>query len=69
MWRTVLFVDNLVNNGRTLCMSWAFYMQIEFQVFLCSVVLLFIYSKSKLASLVVTVCLVAYSWTINLMYT
>lgn len=69
MWRTVLFVDNLVNNGHTLCMSWAFYMQIEFQVFLASVVLLFVYSKTKLGSLVVTAGLIIYSWTINLVYT
>lgn len=69
MWRTVLFVDNLVNNGHTLCMSWAFYMQMEFQVFLCSLFLLLIYSRSKGASLLVAAGLVAYSWTINLIYT
>ena len=28
MWRSVLFIDNLVNNGRTLCMSWTFYNQL-----------------------------------------
>ena len=28
MWRSVLFIDNLVNNGHTLCMSWSFYTQI-----------------------------------------
>jgi peptidoglycan/LPS O-acetylase OafA/YrhL len=28
MWRTVLFVDNLINNGHTLCMSWTFYLQL-----------------------------------------
>ena len=69
MWRTALFIDNLVNNGHTLCMSWAFYMQLEFQVFLISMVLLFIYSRHKLASFVVAVALVTYSWTMNMIYT
>jgi len=39
------------------------------QVFLVSLVLLFIYTRHKLASLVVAIGLVAYSWTMNLMYT
>ena len=69
MWRTLLFVDNLVNNGHTLCMSWAFYNQLDFQVFLIGIAILFIYHKSKITSLVVTVGLIAYSWTVNLIYT
>ena len=69
LWRTVLFVDNLVNNGHTLCMSWAFYNQLDFQIFLIGIAILFIYGKSKIASVVVTVGLIAYSWTVNLMYT
>jgi peptidoglycan/LPS O-acetylase OafA/YrhL len=69
MWRTVLFIDNLVNNGHTLCMSWAFYMQIEFQVFLCSLAILLFYSRSKLGSFCFAAALVAFSWTVNLVYT
>lgn len=65
----MLFIDNLVNNGHTLCMSWAFYIQIEFQVFLISLVLLFVYTKNKLVSFGIAVGLVAYSWTMNLIYT
>jgi peptidoglycan/LPS O-acetylase OafA/YrhL len=28
MWRSLLFVDNFVNNGRTICMPWGFYLQL-----------------------------------------
>ena len=28
MWRSLLFIDNLVNNGKTMCMPWGFYLQI-----------------------------------------
>ena len=69
MWRTMLFVDNLVNNGHTLCMSWAFYNQLDFQIFLVGIVILIIYRINKIASLVATVGLIAYSWTVNLIYT
>ena len=65
----MLFVDNLVNNGHTLCMSWAFYNQIEFQIFMASVVLLLIYRWTKVGSVLVAVGLVVYSWTVNLVYT
>ena len=64
-----MFVDNLVNNGHTLCMSWTFYVQLDMQVFFIGIVLLLIYRKSKLASILVAIGLVAYSWTINLIYT
>lgn len=50
-------------------MSWAFYIQMEVQVFLVGLLLLFIYYKHKLTSLALTIALIAYSWTINLIYT
>jgi hypothetical protein len=61
-------VDNLVNNGRTMCMSWAFYLQIEFQIFVGGVVLLVVYGRSRVGALIIAVGLVIYSWTINMVY-
>lgn len=69
MWRSILFVDNFVNNGKTLCMPWAFYLQVEMQLFLVILIVLFIYHHSKLGSLLLAASLIAYSWTINLIYT
>lgn len=61
-------MDNLVNNGRTMCMSWAFYLQIEFQIFVGGVVLLVVYGRSRVGALIIAVGLVIYSWTINMVY-
>ena len=69
MWRSMFFIDNFVNNGQTLCMSWAFYTQVEFQMFLCGIVLLMVYCRTRLGSLLLALGLVIYSWTINLIYT
>ena len=69
MWRSILFVDNFVNNGKTLCMPWAFYLQVEMQLFLVILIVLFIYHHSKLGSLLLAASLIAYSWTINIIYT
>jgi len=69
MWRSLLFVDNLVNNGKTLCMPWGFYLQIEMQLFLLSLLLLLLYSRTRIGSFLLAAALIAFSWTINLIYT
>lgn len=47
MWRPLLFVDNLVNGGNTQCMGWGWYLQNDMQMFVYSIFLLLIYSKSR----------------------
>jgi hypothetical protein len=50
-------------------MPWSFYLQVEMQIFLVILIVLFMYHHSKLGSLLLAASLIAYSWTINLVYT
>ena len=46
----MFFVDNLVDNGEKMCMGWGWYLQNDMQIFIVSMLFLFIYSQSKFAS-------------------
>ena len=46
-WRPLLFVDNLVQNGQNQCMDWGWYMQVDMQLFIYSIFLLFIYKSNR----------------------
>jgi hypothetical protein len=46
-WKPLLFVDNLIDNGKTMCMAWGWYLQCDMQLFIFSILILFIYSRSK----------------------
>lgn len=50
MWKPLLFVDNLVDNGETQCMGWGWYLQNDMQLFLVSLILLFVYSIKPIVS-------------------
>ena len=70
MWKSILFVDNLVDNGEEMCLNWGWYLQADFQIFLSCLVLLFIYNKvNKKASYVIAGVLVLCSWSFNIYYT
>jgi hypothetical protein len=45
----MFFVDNLVDNGEKMCMGWGWYLQNDMQIFIISMLFLFLYSQSKLA--------------------
>ena len=47
MWRALLFVDNLIDGGSKQCMLWGWYLQNDMQMFVYSLFLLLIYSKSR----------------------
>lgn len=47
MWKPLLFVDNFVDNGNSQCMGWGWYLQNDMQIFCLSVLILFIYGKSR----------------------
>lgn len=47
MWRPLLFIDNLVDNGVKLCMDWAWYIENDLQIFIFCMIPLFLYKKSK----------------------
>lgn len=46
----MFFVDNLVDNGEKMCLGWGWYLQNDMQIFIFSMIYLFIYSKHKLAT-------------------
>lgn len=45
MWKSLLFVDNLVDNGEKMCMGWGWSLQSDIQLFLLSIGLMMVYSK------------------------
>ena len=47
MWRTMLFVDNLIGGGNQECLSWGWYMQNDMQIFILSMFGLFLFSLNK----------------------
>lgn len=47
-WRSMLFIDNFVDNGREICMNWSWYLQIDMQLFIFSAIILTLYKKRRL---------------------
>lgn len=71
MWKALIFVDNLVDNGETQCMNWGWYLQNDMQLFVASLILLFVYSlkawigKVLIGLLTILSCIFTYVWTYN----
>lgn len=47
MWKSILFVDNLVWNGEKMCLGWGWYLQNDMQIFVASLPILYIYTKNR----------------------
>lgn len=47
MWKDLLFVSNFVGRGSSSCLSWGWYLQVDFQLFLCGLILIYVYFKRK----------------------
>lgn len=47
MWKEVLFLANFVDNGSGGCLSWGWYLQVDFQLFILGLLLLTCYSWRK----------------------
>ena len=62
MWHELLFVSNLVNGMEGLCLGWSWYLMNDMQLFIYSMFILLIYSKSKFAGYISIVlsCLFSY---------
>lgn len=46
-WKSLFFIDNLVDNGEKICMAWGWYLQNDMQIFVFSLIFIFIYTKNK----------------------
>lgn len=52
LWRPILFVDNLIDNGQTMCMGWGWYLQNDMQMFVYCMLILFVYQKHRFSGLI-----------------
>ena len=46
-WRAMIFIDNLVDNGESMCLGYGWYLQNDMQIFILSIPILFLYAKNK----------------------
>lgn len=65
-WKTVLFVDNLVDNGEMMCMGWGWYLQNDMQIFVFSMVFILLYNINKKAGYLSLALLICISVTLNI---
>lgn len=69
MWREILFVSNMIDRGQEMCLGWGWYLQVDFQLFLFSLLLLYLYQRSKLF-MIITAAVASLASTIyNVTYT
>lgn len=69
IWRSVFFIANLVDNGQVECLGWSWYLQVDFQLFIISLFLLFLYNWKKIVALIVTIFFMAASSVFCFIYT
>jgi hypothetical protein len=69
MWKPLLFVDNLVDNGNSMCMGWGWYLQNDMQIFVFSVFILFLYGVSRFWSFMFTFISVCISFAYTMQQT
>lgn len=53
MWKPIIFVDNIVDNGERMCMGWGWYLQNDMQIFILSIPILYLYCRNRKASFIV----------------
>ena len=69
MWKDIFFVSNLAGDGNHICMGWGWYLQVDFQLFLMGLLLLFLYRSYPKVSVATTWLLTVASLVYNLIYT
>lgn len=46
-WESLLFFGNLIHEGDKVCMAWSWYLQVDIQIFIVCMVVLYLFSKSR----------------------
>lgn len=69
MWKEILFISNFVKNGEEACLGWGWYLQVDFQLFVVGVFLLYLYSKRKMLCFAVCLLFAAGSTVFIFIYT
>lgn len=65
-WKSILFVDNLVYNGEKMCMGWGWYLQNDMQIFIFSLLFIFLYTKHKIMGYASIALLIILSIVLNI---
>ena len=65
MYKPIFFVDNIVDNGESMCMGWGWYLQNDMQIFIASIPLLFLYSKKRNYAFITIGVLILFSLIYN----
>lgn len=65
MWKSVIFVDNIVDNGERMCMGWGWYLQNDMQIFIFSIPILYLYCRNRKISFVLIGLLTTLSLVFN----
>ena len=69
MWRPIFFVDNFVDNGQSQCMPWGWYLQNDMQLFIFSIILLYVYRLKPIVMKVIVWPLMIGSMIFTFMWT
>ena len=65
-WKTLLFVDNLVDNGEHMCLPWGWYLQNDMQIFVFSLVFILLYMKNRLAGYISIILMICVGLSLNI---
>lgn len=65
IWKPIIFVDNIVDNGQSMCMGWGWYLQNDMQIFIISIPILFLYTRKRNLSFIVIWLLILGSMIYN----
>lgn len=61
-------MSNFVKNGGEICLDWSWYLQVDFQLFICGLLLVWLYSKSKWLFMLANALLCIGSTVFNFLY-
>ena len=64
-----MFLSNFIGNGDRMCLGWGWYLQVDFQLFVMGVLLIYLYSKKQWVFLLVTGMLTVGSLGFNFVWT
>jgi peptidoglycan/LPS O-acetylase OafA/YrhL len=65
-WKTIFFMDNLIDNGERMCLGWGWYLQNDMQIFIVSLIFIFAYTKNKKLGIGLLIGLMLVSLSINI---
>jgi hypothetical protein len=70
MSHDVLYLNNFIDNGKSMCIDWGWYLQADFQIYAVCIIILIIYERfDRVASYLLTIILVLGSIAFNIAYT